>query len=82
MAQVADIISKVIPEVDVEIVKDQSDKRSYQVCFEKIKRRLGFSAEYKISDSVKDIITAYQNENLFRDYRNQKYHNVLSLKEC
>jgi nucleoside-diphosphate-sugar epimerase len=82
MIQMADIIGKLVPEVNVEILKDHSDKRSYQVCFEKIKRRLGFSAENKIYDSVKDIISAYQNENIFRDYRDQKYHNVLALKEC
>jgi len=81
LIQIAGIIKNLIPEVEVDVVEDLCDKRNYRVSFEKIKQRLGFSAEYKITDSVRDIISAYRNENMFQDYKDQKYHNVLALKE-
>lgn len=75
------IIKNVIPDVTVEILKEQEDQRNYRVSFEKIKRHLGFAAEYKVADTIKDMAKAYNAEKLFRDYPDAKYHNYLSLKE-
>ena len=49
--------------------------------FEKIKRTLKFTAQNTIEDSIKDFVTAYRHDNMFRDYKEQKYHNVLALRE-
>lgn len=81
MIQIGEIINKLLPEVEVEIVENQEDKRNYRVNFDKIKHRIGFLAEYKISDSVKEFISSYRNEKLFQDYKNDKYHNAFALSE-
>jgi nucleoside-diphosphate-sugar epimerase len=78
--QIGNIVKEVIGDVHVEITDDNTDKRNYRVNFDKIKNKLGFSTEYKISDSVGEIVSAYRDENLFCDYKTPKYHNHLSLK--
>ena len=81
LKQVGDIIKKMIPDVHVDILEDCSDKRNYRVNFEKIRKQMGFSAEYNIGDTINDLISAFKNENLYENYKEMKFHNVLSLKE-
>ena len=78
--QIGNIVKEVVGDVHVEIIDDNTDKRNYRVNFDKIKKRLGFSSEYKINDSVEAIASACRDEKLFRDYNVPKYHNHLSLK--
>lgn len=79
LSQIGMIIKNILPEVEIEYLKDQIDKRNYRVSFEKIRKHLGFSVEYKLADTIKDFVTAYRQENLFHDYNDSKYHNYLSL---
>jgi hypothetical protein len=51
------------------------------VNFDKIKEQLAFSSEYKVVDSVKDFINAYQTLNMYKDFKDSKYYNVRTLKE-
>jgi nucleoside-diphosphate-sugar epimerase len=80
LIQVGDIIKKLAPEVEVETLTENVDKRNYRVSFEKIKSTLGFTCESNVEDSVRDIISASRDEGLFSDYKDPKYHNILSLK--
>ena len=78
--QIGKIVKEVVGDVQIDIMEDNIDKRNYRVNFDKIKKRLGFSSEYKINDSVEAIASACRDEKLFRDYNVPKYHNHLSLK--
>lgn len=80
LTQIGRIIEEGVPEVKVETLKEQTDARNYRVNFAKIKRELGFSAQYTVRDTVRDLVLAYQGEALFRDYRDARYHNMLALK--
>tara|TARA_Y100001960_G_scaffold126381_1_gene134778 strand:- start:762 stop:1232 length:471 start_codon:yes stop_codon:yes gene_type:complete len=44
--------------IDIEIVPDDDDKRSYNVSFEKIKNVLGFSPKLTLGEGVKEIYKA------------------------
>jgi len=81
LLQIGESIKKYIPEVTVDVLEDQQDTRNYRVNFEKIKRTLKFTGQNTIEDSIKDFVTAYRHGNMYRDYKEQKYHNVLALKE-
>ncbi len=81
LKQVAGIIEDIVPGVRVEFVDGSRDNRNYRVNFDKIRNRLGFSAEYTIRDSVRDILSADRNENRYTDYRESRYYNVLTLRE-
>ncbi|CAB1057785.1 UDP-glucose 4-epimerase (EC [Olavius sp. associated proteobacterium Delta 1] len=78
---IGEIIKDQIPEVEMVVLEDAKDTRNYRVSFEKIKQDLGFTSEYQVADSVKDLVTAYSNENRFRDFKDNKYYNELTLKE-
>jgi nucleoside-diphosphate-sugar epimerase len=73
-------IKKFIPDLDVQTLSNNADNRNYKVSFNKIKNKLAFSCEYNVSDSIKKIIHAYNNEGEFQNYMEPKYHNVLTLK--
>ena len=64
----------------MQTLSDNTDSRNYKVSFKKIKNRLGFSCEFKVSDTIKKIIRAYKDEGEFQNYKESRYHNVLTLK--
>jgi len=53
-----EIISDVIPGVEVETVKEAQDKRNYRVDFSRIKEELGFTPSYSIATGVREILFA------------------------
>ena len=78
LADVADVIRDVIPNVRVEYV-DNSDQRNYRVNFDKILTRIGFRARYTLRDGVSEIAKALD-ERLIMDYKDLRYHNQRYLK--
>lgn len=81
LRQIGESIKKHIPEVTVDVLENQQDIRNYRVSFEKIKRTLKFTAQNTVEDSIQDFVIAYRHDNMYRDYMEQKYHNVLALRE-
>jgi nucleoside-diphosphate-sugar epimerase len=72
----SDIALKVrasIPETEVVHVEN-SDKRNYRVCFDKIHEQLGFECEASIEDGIKEMKQAFE-DGLITDYTNVGYHN-------
>ncbi|MBF0343336.1 MAG: NAD-dependent epimerase/dehydratase family protein [Nitrospirae bacterium] len=80
LIQIGNIVKEHLPETAIDVLSEQQDKRNYRVNFDKIKKALGFTVEYKVDDTVKDLIQAYRVEKIFHDYNDSKYHNYLSLK--
>jgi nucleoside-diphosphate-sugar epimerase len=54
LSEVAEIISTVIPTVEVERV-DNQDRRNYRVSFDKIHSRLGFVCERTLEHGIRDL---------------------------
>lgn len=54
LAEIAKLISAIIPSVEVEHVENQ-DRRNYRVSFDKIHSRLGFTCERKIEQGICEI---------------------------
>jgi hypothetical protein len=69
-----------LPEVQVERPEGVDDKRNYRVSFDHIHTSLGFACEYSIEDTIRDLIRAYREEGRFKDYKDPKYSNVMTLK--
>ncbi len=51
-------------DVDLQIEKNELDQRDYRASFEKIKKVLGFEAEFTVQDGVKEISKALQEGSL------------------
>ncbi len=78
--QVGDTLKRLLPEVVVEKPEGVDDKRNNRVSFDKIRNKLGFTCEYTITDTIRDLIRVYREDGLFRDYKDPKYSNVMTLK--
>ena len=78
LAEVADVIRDVFPNVRVEHV-DNLDRRNYRVNFDKLLSRIGFRARYTLRDGVEELNKAFD-ERLITDYTDLRYNNQLYLK--
>ena len=59
--QIANMVRDIIPYVQVETVPDDADKRTYNVSFEKIKKRLGYRVERTVHERIVEIKQALEN---------------------
>lgn len=59
--QIANYIRDIVPYTSVEIVPDDPDRRTYNVCFDKITNVLGFKAEKLLKDGITEIYNALEN---------------------
>ena len=57
------------------------DNRSYHISSEKIKKILNFEPKYTISDAIKDLKFAFQNNLLQNSLNNPIYFNIEQLKK-
>lgn len=70
---------KAVVETDraVEIVshKDSSDRRNYNVSFDKIRRVIGFNAVHMIEDGVREMVAEFK-KGTYADYKASKFSNL------
>lgn len=71
-------VKEIIPRAEMEIDKENVDKRDYNVSFDKVKRILDFDTNYDVKFGVKEIIRAAE-EGDFNNYKNKRYNNCLYL---
>ena len=60
---------------------ETNDNRSYHISSEKIKKTLGFKPNFTISDAIKDLKYAFQNNLLKNSLKNPLYFNIEQLKK-
>lgn len=80
LAQIAEIIKGVVPDVEVSVHQNVEDERNYRVSFEKIARTLGFQANKTVQDAVLEIVDAVGTGRVV-NYRRPEYSNVKWLSE-
>jgi len=79
IGSLADIIKDFIPDIEVEIIKEKKDLRSYRVSGEKAKKILGFVPLKTVRDGVREIIYTLET-NRISDYRADIYSNYKKLR--
>ncbi|MBI3681366.1 MAG: NAD-dependent epimerase/dehydratase family protein [Acidobacteria bacterium] len=78
LAQVAEIIGRMIPGTRVEHVENP-DRRNYRVSFGKIRRELGFQCKVSIEEGIRDLKSALETRQI-PDFSDPLYHNQRFLK--
>jgi nucleoside-diphosphate-sugar epimerase len=83
--RIANIIRDIIPYVVVETVSDDADKRSYNVCFDKIAKTLDYHVDHTVPEGVVEIKDALDQG--FLDYEDPrtitlKYYQYLLKAEA
>jgi nucleoside-diphosphate-sugar epimerase len=78
--QLAEKVRKVISE-DIPIeVTATDDNRSYQVCSEKIKKELGFSAKHSVEEAIEDLRDAFSAGKIPNSMDGMRYYNIKTMK--
>jgi len=80
MESLAERVKACIPEIEVEKVIEDPDKRSYNVCFDKAEKVLGFKAKKTIEEGINEIKEAIQTGKI-SDPEDIKYYNLKVLKK-
>ena len=77
MKELANIVKKYVPDLDIEIDESSdTDRRDYRINCRKIKNALGWQAKYSVDDGVKELVEKFQESDLeFSDarYWNNQY---------
>ena len=60
ICQLAQFVLDIIPNVKVHNIPDDPDKRTYNLCFDKIRQRLGFQARTKVHEGIVEIKQALE----------------------
>jgi nucleoside-diphosphate-sugar epimerase len=79
LSGVAEKIVDVFPGTQVEH-RGNPDRRSYRVCFDKIRSELGFRCSKTVPDGILELKAAFE-QGLISDYREPYYSNVKFLQE-
>ena len=61
VVQIANLVRDVIPYVEVESVPEDPDKRSYNVCFDKIRDILDYQVDRTVHEGIVEIKQALEN---------------------
>jgi len=78
--EIGEKIHKVVPDAKVLIDRENVDRRSYRVSFDKIKLVLNYETNYTIEDAVAEIRDAIK-EKVVQDYTYDGYSNYRYLSE-
>jgi nucleoside-diphosphate-sugar epimerase len=74
--KVRSVIDKNIP---IEVTATD-DNRSYQVCSEKIKKELGFSATHSVEEAISDLRDAFSSGKIPNSMDDIRYYNIKTMK--
>jgi len=58
--QLAQFVLDVVPNVEVHVIPDDPDKRTYNICFSKIEEVLGYKTKYQVRDGISEIKEALE----------------------
>lgn len=75
VVDLADKVASIFPGTEVVKQSAEGDQRDYNVSFDKIKKRLGFDAEWNIERAVGEIKERFD-KGEFHDFMDKKYSNV------
>jgi len=78
IAEVAELIHRIVPESRLIDKGDDGDRRNYRVSFAKINRQLGFACQVSAEHGVREILQAFRDGRI-RDYRAASYNNYTTL---
>ncbi len=80
IAEVAELIRAEVPGVAVDVHRDIQDPRNYRVNFDRIATGLGFTTEFRVADTIREVAAAIR-AGRFADHGGAKYNNYLLMVE-
>jgi nucleoside-diphosphate-sugar epimerase len=80
LAEAAQIIQSLVPQIEVVDMGADTDFRNYRVDFTKITKMLGFIPRWTLQEGIQQVIAALESGEV-KDYRHPMYSNVKFLSE-
>jgi nucleoside-diphosphate-sugar epimerase len=80
LCEIGELVAAEVPGSDLVLEAAQMDNRSYRVSFERIRRELGFSCQYRVADGIREIRDAVQSGE-YQDFDQPRYSNYLLMLE-
>ncbi len=78
--EIAEKVKKVIGgNIPIEVTATD-DNRSYQVCSEKIKKEIGFSAKHSVEEAIEDLRDAFRDGRIPNPMDDMRYYNIKTMK--
>jgi nucleoside-diphosphate-sugar epimerase len=78
--ELAEKVKKVIgKDIPIEVTATD-DNRSYQVCSEKIKKEIGFSAKHSVEEAIEDLENAFKEGKIPNPMEGIRYYNIKTMK--
>lgn len=75
IGKIGELVRKVVPDVEIEVIPQNPDLRDYHVNCDKIKKQLGFRVEYTCEQGIKEVYDAIK-AGKFRNIDDKKYYNA------
>lgn len=80
--EIAEIVRRVVGN-DVKIETEATDdNRSYHISSEKIRHRIGFSAQRSIEQAVRELVAAFGDGRITNSMHDPKYYNIRMLQQA
>ncbi|GAG21351.1 unnamed protein product, partial [marine sediment metagenome] len=79
--QIAEIIRKLIPETEIEIVKSGRDLRDYQVDFSKLKKLLNIKNIYTVKNGAVEVLKLLRDRIIKNPYESRYYNTMPNLEK-
>jgi nucleoside-diphosphate-sugar epimerase len=80
IAQVGEIVKRIVPDAELTIQSADRDRRDYRVNFSKIRLMAGFKPQWTVEDGVRQVVNAIRAGKI-ADYRESQYSNESYLNE-
>jgi nucleoside-diphosphate-sugar epimerase len=80
IAQVGEIVKRIVPEAELTIQQANRDQRNYKVSFSKIRLMAGLKPQWTVEDGVRQVVHAIRAGEI-TDYRETQYSNERYLNE-
>ena len=77
--RIAQMVREVVGEVEI-VTTPTDDNRSYHVSSEKLKRELGFAAEYSVEAAVRDLVAAFRAGKIPNPMTDSRYYNIKTMQ--
>jgi nucleoside-diphosphate-sugar epimerase len=79
VGEIAEQVSKHLPDTRIEYADGNGDSRSYRVGFDRIRTRLGFTPQRSVDDAIREVRKSLD-AGTVGDYTDDVYHNLQSLR--
>ena len=79
--ELAEIVKTNVPRDTEIMVEPSEDNRSYRICSDHIRDKIGFAPQKGVAEAVRDLVQAFESEVLPNSFDDPRYFNIRMMNE-